>query len=95
MVTGFGAEAGALAAGADTGAEAGAEAGLGLTGAAAGGTGVGGGTMALKNGRERLPQPGILTSHPEEMRRRRSNIAEKMERLFKVSRNRASLGIRY
>jgi hypothetical protein len=45
------------------------------------------GTTVLKKGRDRLPQPGMLTSHPVEIIRRSSNIAENMERLLKVSRN--------
>ncbi len=40
----------------------------------------------LKKGRERFPQPGMLTSQPLETIRRSINIAEKMERLLKVSR---------
>ena len=48
----------------------------------------GGGLTGLKNGRERLPHPGMLTSQPEETISKSNNIAEKMDRLFKVSRNR-------
>ena len=58
------------------------------------GTGVdvgAGGTIFLKKGSERFPQPGILTSHPVEIRRSTNNMAEKMDRLFKVSRNPESL----
>jgi hypothetical protein len=47
--------------------------------------------ICLKKGKDRLPQPGILTSQPEETSNNNSSIAEKMDRLFKVSRNRASL----
>jgi hypothetical protein len=61
-----------------------------MTGAGGGG-GRGGGT-ALKKGSDLLPHPGMLTSQPEEIRRRSNNMAEKMERLFKVSRNRVSPG---
>jgi hypothetical protein len=59
---------------------------LGAGTAVACGTGVGGATF-LKKGRDRLPHPGILTSQPEEIRRSRSNIAEKMDKLLRVSRN--------
>ena len=70
--------------GAETAAETGAEdAEIGFEGAAEGG-----GVTGLKKGRERLPQPGMLTSQPEEIRSRSNSIAEKMDRLFKVSRNR-------
>ena len=48
----------------------------------------GGGLTGLKNGRERLPHPGMFTSQPEEIINKSNNIAEKMDRLFKVSRNR-------
>lgn len=50
-----------------------------------------GGAIFLKKGRVRLPQPGILTSHPVEIMRRTNNMAEKMDRLFRVSRNPESL----
>lgn len=43
--------------------------------------------MGLKKGRERLPQPGIFTSQPDEISNNINNIAEKMDKLFKVSRN--------
>jgi hypothetical protein len=62
------------------------------TGAEAEGERVGTGVaIALKKGRERLPQPGMLTSQPEEIRSNNKSIAEKMDKLFKVSRNRAFL----
>ena len=57
---------------------------------AGGGGGGGGGVTVLKKGSDLLPHPGMLTSQPEEIRRRSNNIAEKMERLFKVSRNSVS-----
>jgi len=57
----------------------------GFEGAAEGGAG---GATGLKKGRERLPHPGIFTSQPEEIRSKSNNIAEKIDRLFKVSRNR-------
>jgi hypothetical protein len=50
-----------------------------------------GGVIFLKKGRERLPHPGILTSHPVEIMRSTNNMAEKMDRLFRVSRNPESL----
>ena len=45
------------------------------------------GIIGLKNGRERLPHPGILTSQPVEIINNSISIAEKMERLLNVSRN--------
>jgi hypothetical protein len=45
----------------------------------------------LKKGRERLPQPGILTLQPEEIKSNNNNIAENIDKLFNVSRNRESL----
>ena len=56
------------------------------------GVGMGVGTIFLKKGRERLPQPGILTSQPEEISRSSINIAEKMDRLLRVSRKRVDPG---
>jgi hypothetical protein len=50
-----------------------------------------GGDTFLKKGRERLPQPGILTSHPVEIMRSTRSMAENMDRLFRVSRNPRSL----
>ena len=44
-------------------------------------------STGLKKGKERLPQPGILTSQPVEMSNKSINIAEKIERLLNVSRN--------
>jgi hypothetical protein len=44
-------------------------------------------SICLKKGKERLPQPGILTSQPVEISNKSINIAEKIERLLKVSRN--------
>ena len=46
------------------------------------------GVIFLKKGRDRFPQPGILTSQPEEIIRSNINIAEKMDRLLRVSRKR-------
>jgi hypothetical protein len=45
------------------------------------------GVTGLKKGRERFPHPGILTSQPVEISNSSKSIAEKMDRLFKVSRN--------
>ena len=45
------------------------------------------GVTGLKKGRERFPHPGILTSQPVEINNSNKSIAEKMDRLFKVSRN--------
>jgi hypothetical protein len=81
---------GALATG-EAGAEGEAKAtGVEETGSPEDGVGMDAGWIFLKKGRERFPQPGILTSQPEESRRINSSIAEKIERLLKVSRNRGS-----
>src|SRR5579862_4643169 len=68
-----------------TGAEADETGATGVETGLAVGTG---GVTGLKKGRDRLPQPGILTSQPEEMRSKSNSMAEKIDRLFKVSRNR-------
>ena len=47
--------------------------------------------VLLKKGRVLFPQPGILTTHPDEISNKTKSIAEKMERLLKVSRNRVAL----
>jgi hypothetical protein len=44
------------------------------------------GGICLKKGRDLFPHPGILTSQPVEIMRSSISIAEKMERLLKVSR---------
>ena len=49
--------------------------------------------VVLKKGRVLFPQPGILTTHPDEISNKTKSIAEKMERLLKVSRNRMTLVI--
>jgi hypothetical protein len=55
-------------------------------------SGVGFFSAGFKKGNDRMPQPGILTTQPVEISKNTSNIADKMDRLFKVSRNRTSLG---
>jgi hypothetical protein len=49
--------------------------------------------VVLKKGRVLFPQPGMLTTHPDEISNKTKSIAEKMERLLKVSRNRMTLVI--
>jgi len=44
------------------------------------------GVICLKKGRDLFPHPGILTSQPVEIMRSSISIAEKMDRLLKVSR---------
>ena len=76
----------------ETAADDGAEE-VGAIGVLITGTGIGVGVgICLKKGRERLPQPGMFTSHPEEISNSNNSIAEKMDRLLRVSRNLLFLG---
>lgn len=44
-------------------------------------------TIGSKEGKERLPHPGILISQPVEISNKSINIAEKIDRPLNVSRN--------